>query len=80
MTQVNINNFVPRQAEDFLLFDGEGYEVTFKKLDNKQVTKFHAGHNQFMEIVAKYGLKPKWQKWENAPEGSAKRGQYVEVK
>ena len=79
MTQININNFVVKSADDFLLVDGEGYEVTVKKLTDKQVFKVHAGHTQMMEIINKYGLKPKWTTWVNS-EDPKKRGQYVEVK
>ena len=84
MTQVNVNNFTSRQAEDFLLVDGEGYEVTVKKLENKQVFKVHAGHTQMMEIINKYNLKPKWTSWVNQTDTEGKvipnKGKYVEVK
>ena len=79
MTQININNFVVKSADDFLLVDGEGYEVTVKKMADKQVFKVHAGHTQMMEIINKYGLKPKWTTWVNDP-NPEKRGKYVEVK
>lgn len=79
MTQVNVNNFTPRTADDFLLVDGEGYEISVKKLENKQVFKVHAGHTQMMEIITKYNLKPKWTMWVN-DEDPKKRGKYVEVK
>ena len=84
MTQVNVNNFTSRQAEDFLLVDGEGYEISIKKLDNKNVAKFHCGNTQFMEVVTRYNLKPKWQIWENKLDDDGKvipnKGKYVEVK
>ncbi|HEY4681169.1 MAG TPA: hypothetical protein VIH04_07895 [Nitrosarchaeum sp.] len=84
MTSVNVNNFVSRTDPEFLLLDGEGYEVKFKQLDNKNVASFHLGHTQFMEIVTKYGLKPKWQIWENATdkEGNVipNKGKYVDSK
>lgn len=79
MTQININNFVAKSSEDFLLVDGEGYEITFKKLADKQVFKVHGGHTQIMEIINKYGLKPIWTMWVN-DEDPKKRGKYVIVK
>lgn len=84
MTQVNINNFVTKGSEDHLLFDQEGYEITVKKLDTKNVAKFHCGHNQIMEIINKYGLKPAWTIWVNQFDQDGKvlanKGKYVLVK
>ena len=84
MTSVNVNNFTSRTSEDYLLIDGEGYEIKVKQLDNKNVAAFHCGHTQLMEIFTKYGLKPKWQIWEMATDKEGKiipnKGKYVNIK
>ena len=79
MTSININNFVEKASIDFLLIDGEGYEIRVKKMDSKQVFSVHCGHTQFMEIMTKYNLKPVWTTWVN-DEDPKKRGKYVPVK
>ena len=84
MTSININNFCQKSDADYLLVENEGYEVTVKKLDNKQVFKVHCGHNQMMEIINKYNLKPKWTTWVNVLDDQGKiiqgKGKYQEVK
>lgn len=84
MTGVNVNNFVPRSDPEYILAESEGYEITIKKLENKNVAKFHCGHTQFMKIVSDFGLVPKWTRWESridpqTGKAIAGQGKYVAI-
>ena len=84
MTELRKNDFVSKSAEDFLLTDSDTvYEYKIKNMTDKTVAKFHSGHAQFLELVNKYGLKPRWQRWEVQKDLNGKeigRGKYVDAK
>lgn len=72
MTNAKLNEAVSSSAADYILAPENSYKLGFEKLvvhegKNKYARcSFDIGHNQFLEILEKYGLKPakRWAVWD----------------